>query len=215
MWSPTIFRGNNSWLEKVAGGWTIAGILNTHSGFPWTPVINTSSGANGTCNVVYQNSGNTNGGNCNLRPQTYAGGAGSDYNNATFMKPNGNFPQGALSYFTVPTVVQGSPFPGVGPIPPPPGVGRNSFRGPRYFDIDMTLGKSFGLPTTRVLGENAKVEFRANFFNLFNHLNLLPFQSASPSTTVSYDGTSSNPQFGEAQSALGARVIELQARFSF
>ena len=32
----------------------------------------------------------------------------------------------------------------------------------------MTLGKSFGLPSMRVLGENAKFNVRANFYNIFN-----------------------------------------------
>ena len=34
-----------------------------------------------------------------------------------------------------------------GPIPQAPGVGRNAFRGPRYFNVDATVNKAFGLPT--------------------------------------------------------------------
>jgi hypothetical protein len=56
----------------------------------------------------------------------------------------------------------------------------------------------------RVLGENAKLEFRANFYNLFNKLNL-----TNPQTDIL------NNHFGEAQGALGSRTIEMQARFSF
>jgi hypothetical protein len=81
---------------------------------------------------------------------------------------------------------------------------RNSFRGPRYRDIDATLSKSFGLPKMPVLGENANFEFRANFYNLFNNLNL-----------TSVDNTITDPHFGQATNALGGRTIELQARFSF
>jgi len=92
----------------------------------------------------------------------------------------------------------------LGPIPQAPGIGRNSFRGPGYFDIDATLGKSFGIPKLPVLGEKANVEFRANFYNLFNQLNLTNIQ-----TDIQ------NSHFGQAQNALGARVIEMQARFSF
>jgi hypothetical protein len=32
---------------------------------------------------------------------------------------------------------------------------------------------------------------------------------------ISFDGTTSNPQFGQAQSALAGRIVQLQARFSF
>ena len=46
---------------------------------------------------------------------------------------------------------------------PPPGIGRNTFPGPGYRDLDMNLAKSFGLPDMRVVGENARIEIRANF----------------------------------------------------
>ena len=45
--------------------------------------------------------------------------------------------------------------------------------------------------------------------NLFNSLNLAPFQFNSNSTQIE------NADFGRATSALAGRVIELQARFSF
>ncbi|MGH9582586.1 MAG: carboxypeptidase regulatory-like domain-containing protein, partial [Bryobacteraceae bacterium] len=194
IWSPRIFRGNG-WKEKILGGWEITGILNWHTGFPWTPVY-TNTG----CNVVYPNSGY-----CNLRPDAYLGGMGTNYSNSTFMRSNGNFPNGALAYFTVPT------FPANG-IPPAPSVGRNVLRGPHYFDTDMTVQKSFGLPAMPVFGENARLDLRANLFNIFNTLNLNP---GSINKVISNDGATSNPLFGEAQGALAGRIVEFQARFSF
>ncbi len=204
IWSPSISK-KNGWVEKILGGWQISGILNWHSGFPWTPLY-TNTG----CNVVFANSGY-----CTLRPAGYLGGAGTDYSNATFEKAGGNFPNGALAYFTVPT------FPSSG-IPPAPSVGRNVLRGPGYFDTDLTLQKSFGLPKMPILGENARFEFRADFFNIFNKLNLLGFNegsngqgNATPGNIISNDGVTSNPLFGQSQGALGARVVNLQVRFSF
>jgi len=195
IWTPKIFRGGANWMEKVLGGWTISGIVSAHSGFPWTPNYCNTAG-----NVVYPNSGF----GC-LYPASYSGGAGSNFDNSTFQTPNGNFPKGALSYFTVPT------WPTVG-IPPAPAssVSRNMFRGPRYFGNDFTLAKAFGLPKMKILGEGAKLNLQANFYNLFNKLNL-----QNPNTTISYDGSTSNPQFGQSQGALAGRIIELQARFSF
>jgi len=194
-WSPRIFK-NNGWGEKILGGWQISGIWNWHSGFPWTPVY-----SNTGCNVVYANSGY-----CTLRPAANLGGEGTNYSNAAFMAaPNSNFPNGALAYFTVPT------FPSSG-FPPAPSVGRNTLRGPGYFDIDMTAEKSWGLPKMKILGENARITARADFFNIFNKLNLNP---STISNAISFDGVTGNPLFGQAQGALSGRVIEFQARFSF
>jgi hypothetical protein len=200
LWSPRIFKGNG-WKEKIFGGWQISGILNTYTGFPWTPLYNNTG-----CNLVYPNSGY-----CGLRPAEYLGGMGTSTSNSTFMTPNGNFPKGALSYFTVPA------FPTTG-IPPAPSVGRNVLRGPGYFDVDMTAQKSFGLPKMKIFGEGARLDIRADFFNIFNKLNLLNLNQGANlnvADVISFDGTTSNPLFGQSQAALAGRIIELQARFSF
>lgn len=196
-YSPRFFK-DNSWKEKIFGGWQVTGIFNYHTGFPWTPLYSNTS-----CNVVYANSGY-----CNLRPSTYLGGAGTDYSNDTFQKSNGNFPNGALTYFTVPT------FPTSG-IPPAPAVGRNILQGPNFSNVNATLTKAFGVPSFGIFGEAARFEFRANFFNIFNQTNLSPLTVNSADQMISTDGRTSNPLFGQPQSALGGRTIELQARFSF
>lgn len=193
VWEPH-FGSAHGWVNKVIGGWQISGIMNWHTGYPWTPLY-----GNYGCNIVYAGSGY-----CNLRPAGYLGGASTDYSNSVFMSPNGDFPNGALAYFVVPTYTAASG------IPPAPAVGRNSLRGPRYFDTDATLQKSFGLPKMPILGENARFEFRADFYNIFNTLNL-----ALPNNVISFDGVHSNPLFGQSQSALSGRIIEMQARFSF
>src|SRR6516162_10635800 len=47
-------------------------------------------------------------------------------------------------------------------------LGRNTVRGPRFFNTDFAL-----LKDTRVQ-ETLTVQFRAEFFNIFNHTNLGP-----------------------------------------
>ncbi len=89
---------------------------------------------------------------------------------------------------------------------PAPGLDRNSFLGPKYRDVDVNLAKAFGLPKMRVLGEGARIEIKANVLNLFNLLNIDP-------TTVS--NNIGNANLGQATGALGARIIDFQARFSF
>lgn len=202
IYSPTIFRGDHSWMEKIFGGWSVSSIVNWHTGYPWTPAIF------GSCDIVYAGGNCQNGTNGSLMPVRYLGGASDNYSNSTFLTQGGNFKNGpASSYFVLPSAITpcSLPFPQTcSNLPDPPGIQRNSFRGPRYFDVDATLSKAFGLPKLPVLGEGARFEFRANAFNLFNNTNL---------TGVVSDINSSN--FGMALDALGGRTIELQARFSF
>jgi hypothetical protein len=195
LWDLPVYRASRDWRGKLLGGWQINGIFQFHSGFPWTPVSFSNCYPLGT-NFL-----------CPVRPDSYNGKAGHDYSTDAFLPagPSGgsvNFPGGAVKggYFGVSSVMGQIPF---------PGVGRNSFRGPRFSDFDFSLAKQFGLPAAPVLGENAKLEFRANFFNAFNKLNLAPFTFGSASTDVN------NPQFATATSGLAGRVIEFQARFTF
>ncbi|HWZ99727.1 MAG TPA: TonB-dependent receptor [Candidatus Dormibacteraeota bacterium] len=217
IWTPRIFRGSNDWKEKVLGGWTVTGIFTAHTGFPWTPYYNVQiQGFPNKCSLVYENSGF-----CTVRPASFLGGAGSDYSNAGFEtgSSNINFSNNATTYFTAPNLGSGNG------VIPSGGVSRNSFRGPRYSSVDATLGKAFGLPHMPVLGENAKLDLRANFYNLFNQLNLTPFgpqqigtitvTPASGGTPASQTVGSANGAFARAQNALAGRVIELQARFNF
>ncbi|MGI9035008.1 MAG: hypothetical protein ACR2GD_03105, partial [Pyrinomonadaceae bacterium] len=80
---------------------------------------------------------------------------------------------------------------------------------PRYFDVDMSFAKRFGLPGVPFLGENPNLELRANVFNIFNTLNLAPFGFFSSGTFVN------NANFGEPDGALAGRVVELQIRLRF
>ncbi|MDR3737446.1 MAG: TonB-dependent receptor [Terracidiphilus sp.] len=199
VWSPTIFHGNTL-AEKIAGGWTFSPIFNYHSGFPYNPTYNGIA-----CNAFYPNSGN-----CNLRPASFKGGAGTSQSTDTFKTAAGHYPDGGTAYFTAPEVVSntGSWSTAVAPTPTAlpglPGTGRNAFVGPRYTDLDLAATKSFGLPTMKILGEGARIEIRANAFNVFNKLNL-----------ASIDSNITDSTFGRATSALGARTIEGEFHFKF
>jgi hypothetical protein len=115
--------------------------------------VTDASGAS-TCGLVYPNSQY-----CTVRPAAYLGGALGDYSNTGFKRDGGNFPNGPTAYFAPPTVVGG--------VPTAPGVSRNSYWGPRYSSVDLTLGKAFGLPHLPVLGENAKARYSCQ---LLQHL---------------------------------------------
>jgi hypothetical protein len=210
MWQPVIFHGDHAWVERIAGGWTLSGILNLHSGFPWSPIYISSVGNLycSTCNYT------------KLLPAAYKGGAGHDTGNDAYKSGpgvgngvNSNFPNGGLAYFTPPVVTPGPAFPATGgTAPPPPGVRRNSLIGPGYRDVDATVSKSFGLGRIKGMGEGTAIEVRADAFNLFNNLNFKP-GGASNGGGISDNIQSSN--FGQDATALGSRTVTLQARFHF
>jgi hypothetical protein len=74
----------------------------------------------------------------------------------------------------------------------------------------MSVSKAFGLPNLPVLGENANLQFRANFFNTFNTLNLVPIPNFSSNSDLSNAFA-----FGRSPGGLAGRVIEFQLRFAF
>jgi hypothetical protein len=183
LWELPIFRNRHDGVANILGGWQLSGIATAHTGFPWTPVIGQCISTRGPSI-------------CPVRPTAYFGGAGTDSSNDAFISGS-NFPGGGPHFFSTAAPV-GFQL---------PGIGRNSFRGPRYFDIDMGVSKRFGLGD--LFGEGKFFEVKANFFNVFNILNLQPFNFNSPSTQVQ------NSLFGRAERGLAGRVVEIQGRLSF
>ena len=83
------------------------------------------------------------------------------------------------------------------------GLPRNSLRGPGYINFDLSLSK------TTTITERTKLEFRAEFFNIFNHAN---FQNPDTNINdalfgqITSTGVGSDPQ---------PRIIQLALRLSF
>jgi hypothetical protein len=179
LWDLPLFRNRKDFLGKALGGWQLSGISTWHTGFPWTP--KTGRCVNSSPIPII----------CPVRPEGYLGGAIEDDSNEAFIR--GVVP--ANRFVTTPA---GAPV-------SRPGIGRNSFRGPRYFSTDLAFGKRTGLPA--FMGEGAFLEIRANVFNVFNNLNLNPFRFFAPLIE--------DPNFGRADRGLAGRVIEFQGRISF
>ncbi len=195
-WDLPFFTDQKSLTGKLLGGWQISGIATYHSGFPWTPKLfgclsgNTSTSA----------------GFCDPRPVALAAnspGVNPDSNsNENFLRAGG--------IFGVPgTTIFSTAFNTSNPFQNRPIVGRNSIRGPRYANLDMSFAKRFGLGSWGFLGENAGVDLKFNFFNILNTLNLEHFNSNTDPTRIQLT------QFGTATSGLAGRVGEFQIRFSF
>ena len=81
-------------------------------------------------------------------------------------------------------------------------LGRNTFRGPSYFNVDLALVKTIHVPF--FTSQGADLQLRVESFNLFNTVNL-----ANPI------GDLSNPNFGKSTAALPGRIVQFGLRFQF
>jgi hypothetical protein len=80
---------------------------------------------------------------------------------------------------------------------------RDFLRGPRYADLDSALIKSFPI-RYGPLKESQNIQFRAEFFNTFNHTNF-----SNPVAQVN------NSQFGQIVAAGSPRIIQFAMKFTF
>jgi hypothetical protein len=92
------------------------------------------------------------------------------------------------------------------------GLPRNFLRGPSYVNMDLAVSK------TTAITEKVKLEFRAEFFNLFNHANFLNPNAINngDGTFTTGSGTNINSSsFGLITSTYDPRIIQLALRLSF
>ena len=73
------------------------------------------------------------------------------------------------SFFSIPIGVEGGTGPNGGVFGT---LGRNSFRGPAFYDFDFSLIKDTPVGRRKAGSELADVQFRSEFFNLFNIVNM-------------------------------------------
>jgi len=192
--TPT-FHPHSDFVAALINGYQVNATYTWHTGFPWTPIttnLNTVPFQNGaaTQNVV--------------RPIAYNGQAGSSCSNNAFTTGS-NF----SNRFSGTTNVGGANY--VTTILPPtgvytPGIGRNSFRGPCYQDIDISMAKEYA----HDIGEHPFLfRIQANMYNAFNELQLQPIGNNSGGSNIA------SAYFGYAQAADSGRVIEVLGRVQF
>ena len=77
-------------------------------------------------------------------------------------------------------------------------VGNGAIRAPGLVNLDLSLGKTFAVT------ERSRIQIRADMFNALNHTNLTGLRTSL-----------NDAFFGQLLSTAGARVIQLNTRFSF
>ena len=140
------FLGNDSRLiNHIVGGWSLASTTSWESGLPFSPTYSScfADRDTGPCRP-------------DLVGAVHITGSRNDY----FTTTGG-----------VPLEPRGTPEDTVGPWRRPAfgtfgNAARNSLRGPGFFQADLSVAKNFPLKETVSFG------FRADIFNLFNHVNL-------------------------------------------
>jgi hypothetical protein len=203
------FARNSAAGRMLFGDWQIGGIITAMSGQP----IDITDGGAGSFYGL--NSGN----NSLVRPNWAAG--------ATPDTATSNIPAGYYFNpfaFVRPVVLSGQLIPSSNGAARADGlgtdignVGRNVLRGPRQSNVDFSIIKRFRLD------EQKRIEFRAEFFNLFNHVNFdNPISNVNviTSTGGSIDantGRITSPgDFGKIiATSSNPRLIQFALKFSF
>jgi hypothetical protein len=164
----------NRAVDAIVGGWSIAPIVSIHSGFPLA-LYDFGTDSTGT---------NSRG----LRPDCGAG-AGRVFGRKAVVDSTGKY----LGYqwfdpspYTAPAVGTFGNCPAQGPV-----------RGPGYGDLDLSLQKNFSFT------ETMKLQFRTDFLNAFNRVNL-----NTPATAL-------GDNMGLVNTSSDPRVIQFSLKFYY
>jgi hypothetical protein len=192
----------NALVRTVLGGWQLNGVLALQSGRPFSVVCVS------TLYCDYNGDGDG-----YDRPNTPSYGnikrglSRSDYikgdfiHASDFLDPNNGLTY-AAEFGSLAGISEGKNG----------NLGRNTFRGPGYADVDASIFKAFAL------SQHYKLQFRAEAFNLFNRVNLfLPNTSLTSGPTVT-GLTKTQEQlylFGRSTAAFSGRNMQFAFKLTF
>ncbi|MBN2430840.1 MAG: TonB-dependent receptor [Acidobacteria bacterium] len=180
--------GGNSagFLAGLLGGWQVNGIVQANSGYPLDYVLNKSTHDTiGGMHVV----------------RAYSNGPRPDVASTSIRRggAHSNLP----GYYLTGPAITNFKWAGITIFNPTGSYYRGSFRGPGYWNVDLSLFKEFKTPWFG--GESAIVQLRLEAFNLFNHPNFNP-----PSQDLYRSGI-----LGYSSSTASERQLQLGAKFIF
>jgi hypothetical protein len=176
-WSLPFWKQPHNWYQQVLGNWQVNGITTAMSGTPFTVFDSRDASLQGGAPEITGFSAN--------RPNLVAG-----------QNPNAG-PHTTNAWLNANAFSQVIPNPN-SPVQQFGTAGRNIAVGPRYTNFDFSAFKNIRVR------ESKELQFRAEFFNLFNHPNLRIPDSDYSSTT-----------FNQIQQAQDQRLIQLALKFLF
>ena len=201
------FSFNNSVLDKVIGGWYTSGVFRAATGTPLTVADgDLGGGLFGNGLSAIPTAGNGFGGSVHGTVCS-SNGFGSNGDGPNCSHPSGTpAPSGTgLNLFANPGAVAADFRPVDISADGRDGTG-NPLRGPSFWNFDARLGK------VTSFHERFKIEFSADFFNLFNHVNFF-----APSLNLQNPATFGviSQELIPADRTQGSRWIQLGLRVSF
>jgi hypothetical protein len=208
----TYLSSTNGFVDAVLGGWQVSGINTMQAGTPFN-ITYTPSSSN---QVSQQITASYRGANL-YRPDRVP--------NQPLIKKSKLPGTGYIQYVNYAAFVLPPTKDAAGNLLSPFGnLSRNPGRTPAFYETDLALNKKFNLPV-----ENMKLEFRSEFYNLFNHTNYyLPngglggtlgttSASLSPGATVPVsaiqNGTPSSN--GQVTSTFQPRIIQFGLKLTY
>ena len=159
----------NGFVEKMAQGWQFNGIVTFQGGQPMTLYSDNDSSQQGNLldrpDLIAPIQ--------YLNPRNNALGTGYWFNPASFNSTSPYNPDGTINPAGVPLFTFGT-------------LPRNALRGPGVNNFDLSLTK------TTALKEKTSLEFRAEFFNAFNHAQFANPENYGDSSTFGQISTTRN-----------------------
>jgi len=178
VWSPTFWTKQNGWTAQLLKNWQISGIFTAQSGRPFSVWNGAAANAGGDYNR--DGGGGAVGGGFYDRPNAPTN-INTNFSNADFI--NGLFTR---NDFPTPT-------PGTDG-----NLGRNTFRGPRYMGLDVSVARKFLFTETKCL------ILKLEAFNALNTVNLY-----LPNADLSL------ANFGKSTQAFEPRTMQASVKFMF
>ena len=190
MWQVPARKTSSALANQFLNGWEIGDVTILQAGLPFS--VRCSLGFI----PVFDDSGNV------------IGNDGCDYNadgnawDAPMAPSWGNYKGGLTRSDYIKGIFQTSDFPAPG-LGMDGNLGRNTFRGPNFRNTDFSVLKNTKIPWFGK--ESADMQFRAEFFNIFNRVNISGVNSDLANTSL----------FGMSTNTYPPRDIQFGLRLSF